>query len=349
MENRILRRVVLLACLLLFTLAAGTLGFRIVEGYPWFDAFYMTLITVTTVGYQEVHPLSHAGRLFNSALILFGVSAVFFGVGAMTQTIIEMELHDRFGKRRTRRAIMKLRDHFVICGFGRVGRNAALELRKTGEPFVVIDRNEQRVARATEAGMTAIVADATRDDTLREAGIERARGFVAALATDADNVFVILTARNLNPELTIVTRASEDESEAKLRRAGADIVFSPYSMAGQKLAQSLVRPHVVQFLDFAAESMGLDVMIEQFRVNEQATVVSRTLRELMLRNHTGVMVLAVRKPDGKMVFNPPAETRIAAGDFLIAMGRQSDLRAFDELLAGRAAAREMPAAPEPKV
>jgi len=305
----------LLAGLLLFTLCAGTAGFRVIEGYSVFDAFYMTLITVTTVGYQEVHPLSPAGRVFNSALILFGVSVVFFAVGTMTQTIIEMELHDRFGKRRKRKAIGKMHDHFIICGYGRVGRNAAAELQKTGAQFVVIDRNEQRVAR-----------------------IERARGFVAALATDADNVFVILSARNLNLALTIVTRASEEEAEAKLRRAGADIVFSPYSMAGQKLAQSLVRPHVVQFLDFAAESMGLDVMIEQFPVDEKAGVVGRTLGELKTIGEAGVMVLAVRRRDGRMVFNPPADTRIAAGDFLIAMGEQAHLRAFDGVLAGRGGA-----------
>ena len=335
MERRLVRRAILLAGLLLFTLCAGTAGFRIIEGYPLFDAFYMTLITVTTVGYQEVHPLSAAGRAFNSALILFGVSVVFFAVGTMTQTIIELELHDRFGKRRTRKAIMKMHDHFIVCGYGRVGRNAARELQKTGAQFLVIDRNEQRAARAREAGMTAMMADATRDETLSEAGIEGARGFVAALATDADNVFVILTARNLNPRLTIVTRASEEEAEAKLRRAGADIVFSPYSMAGQKLAQSLVRPHVVQFLDFAAESMGLDVMIEQFQVAEGADVVRKTLGDLKVRQDTGVMVLAVRKPDGNMVFNPPADTQIAAGDFLIAMGEQAHLRAFDGLLARR--------------
>ncbi len=333
MERRYLRRVILLAGLLLFTLCAGTVGFRVIEGYPLFDAFYMTLITVTTVGYQEVHPLSSAGRAFNSALIIFGVSVVFFAVGTMTQTIIEMELHDRFGKRRTRKAIMKMQDHFIVCGYGRVGRNAALELQKTGVPFVVIDRNEQRLARAAEAGMTTLAADATRDETLREAGIHRARGFVAALATDADNVFVILTARNLNADLTIVTRASEEEAEPKLRRAGADIVFSPYSMAGQKLAQSLVRPHVVQFLDFAAESMGLDVMIEQFRVDGGGGA-DKTLRELMLRGDTDVIVLAVRKPDGSMVFNPAPDTRITAGEFLIAMGAQAHLRAFDGVLAG---------------
>ena len=338
MERRLLRRVMLLAGLLLFTLCAGTAGFRVIEGYSVFDAFYMTLITVTTVGYQEVHPLSPAGRVFNSALILFGVSVVFFAVGTMTQTIIEMELHDRFGKRRKRKAIGKMHDHFIICGYGRVGRNAAAELQKTGAQFVVIDRNEQRVARASEGGMTALMADATRDETLREAGIERARGFVAALATDADNVFVILSARNLNLALTIVTRASEEEAEAKLRRAGADIVFSPYSMAGQKLSQSLVRPHVVQFLDFAAESMGLDVMIEQFPVDEKAGVVGRTLGELKTIGEAGVMVLAVRRRDGRMVFNPPADTRIAAGDFLIAMGEQAHLRAFDGVLAGRGGA-----------
>ncbi len=331
MDRRILRRIILIAALLALTLFVGTLGFRVLEGYPLFDAFYMTLITITTVGYQEIRPLSQAGRVFNSFLIFFGVSAMFFAVGAMTQTIIEMQLEDRYGERKKKRTIMQMKDHFIVCGFGRVGRNAAFELQRTGASFVVIDRDEQRVQRAALAGMLAIRADATRDEGLREAGVERARGFIAALATDADNVFVILSVKTLNPRLTVVTRASEEDAEQKLRRAGADTVFSPYSITGHRLAQALVRPHVVQLLDFAGQAVGLDVTMEQLRVAPDSKFASRKLGDL-LQLDTRLIVLAIGKPDGKMIFNPPVETVVSAGDVLIVMGEQPSLRAMEKLL-----------------
>src|SRR5260370_3116574 len=209
MHSRLVRRIILIAGLLCFTLGLGTAGFELIEGYSWFDSFYMTLTTITTVGYQEVRPLSHAGRVFSSFLLLFGVSAMFLAVGAMTQTIIELELQDRYGKRRKRRMINNLHHHFIVCGFGRVGRNACYEFQRATAPFVVIDRNEQRVANAANAGMLAIVADATQDDSLRQAGVLRARGLIAALPSDAENLFIILSAKTLNPRLTVVTRVSE--------------------------------------------------------------------------------------------------------------------------------------------
>jgi len=331
MERRVIRRIVLIAALIVFTMFIGTAGFRLLEHYPLFDAFYMTLITITTVGYQEIRPLSHAGRIFNSFLILFGVSAMFVAVGAMTQTIIELQLQDRYGERRKKRAIMRMKDHYIVCGFGRVGRNAALELQRTGAPFLVIDRNEQRVEGATQAGMLAIRADATRDESLREAGVEHARGFIAALATDAENVFVILSAKTLNPRLTVVTRASEEDAEQKLRRAGADTVFSPFSITGHRLAQALVRPHVVQLLDFAGQAVGLDVTMEQLHVAPNSGLVSRRVGDLAPRE-ARVIVLAIGKPDGKMIFNPPAEMEVSAGDVLIVMGEQQSLRDLENLL-----------------
>lgn len=331
MDRRIIRRLLLIAALLAFIMCIGTAGFRSIEGYSLFDAFYMTLITITTVGYQEIHPLSHAGRIFNSFLILFGVSAMFCAVGAMTQTIIELELQDRLGKRRKRRAIMHMKDHYIVCGFGRVGRNAAFELQRAGAPFLVVDRSEQRVERATQAGMLAILADATRDDSLREAGVERARGFIAALATDADNVFLILSVKTLNPEVTVVTRASEEDAEEKLRRAGADIVFSPFSMAGHGLAQALLRPHVVQLLDLAGKPAGLNVTMEQLQVLPGSKLISRRLDDLV-RREGGVIVLAIRKPDGRMIFNPPAEMLVPDGDVLIVMGEQPGLRNLETVL-----------------
>ena len=331
MDRRIVRRIVLILALMVFTLIFGTVGFTLIDNYPPFDAFYMTLITVTTVGYQEIHPLSQAGRIFNSFLIMFGVSAMLFAVGAMTQTIIELELQDRFGKRRRKRAIMHMKDHYIVCGFGRVGRNAAFELQRAGAPFLVIDRSDQRVARAAQAGMLALQADATRDESLREAGVERARGFIAALATDADNVFVILSAKSLNPRLTVVTRASEEDAEEKLRRAGADTVFSPYSIAGHRLAQALVRPHVVQLLDFATQAVGLDVSMEQMRIGPNPAVDSRKLGDLAAPD-ARLIVLAIGKSDGKMIFNPPAEMEVAGGDVLIVMGEQAALRNLERML-----------------
>ena len=185
MRNSIVRRAALVGGLLAFTIAFGTLGFMLVEGYPLFDAFYMTMITITTVGYQEIHPLTHSGRIFNTFLIVFGVSGVFFAVGSVTQTVIELELRDTFGRRRRKRVIDALKDHYIICGFGRVGRHAATELQRTGVPFVVIDRNEARAEMARQAGMLVLVADSTRDESLRQAGIARAKGVISALATDA--------------------------------------------------------------------------------------------------------------------------------------------------------------------
>lgn len=336
MEKTLARRALLVGGLLISSLGFGTIGFMVVEGYPAFDAFYMTLITVATVGYMEIHPLSHAGRVFNSFLILFGVSAVFFGVGALTQTIIELELQDTFGKRRRKRVIDGLKDHYIICGFGRVGRHAAFELQRTGVPFVIIDRSEPRAEMARQAGMHVLVADSTRDESLRQAGILRARGLVSALATDADNVFVILSAKTLNPKLTVVTRASEEEAEQKLRLAGADTVFAPFSMAGHRLAQALVRPHVSTFLDFATTAMGLDVAIEQVEVARSSEVIAKSLKELHLSRDYGVIVMAIKKAGGEMLFNPPAESTIAAGDYLIAMGAIENLQKLEKLVTAKA-------------
>ena len=229
-----------------------------------------------------------------------------------------------------------LKDHYIICGFGRVGRHAAFELQRTGVPFVIIDRSEPRAEMARQAGMHVLVADSTRDESLRQAGILRARGLVSALATDADNVFVILSAKTLNPNLTVVTRASEEEAEQKLRLAGADTVFAPFSMAGHRLAQALVRPHVSTFLDFATTAMGLDVAIEQVEVARSSEVIAKSLKELHLSRDYGVIVMAIKKAGGEMLFNPPAESTIAAGDYLIAMGAIENLQKLEKLVTARA-------------
>ncbi len=314
-------------------LAAGTVGFTTIADYPVFDAFYMTLMTITTVGYAEIHPLTRAGRVFNSFVIFVGVSTMFLAVGATTQTIIELELSQYFLKRRVRRMIDKLDDHFIICGFGRVGRGAANELQRAGVPFIVIDNHDDKVERAMKSGMLAVLGDASRDENLRDLGISRAKGLIAALSSDADNLFLILSAKGLNPELIISARVSEEGSEQKFRRAGADSVFAPYDITGTRLAQAILRPHVATFLDFTTMGMGLNVSIEQVRVSERSECISKSLGQIQLRRQVGVIVLAIRKAGGTMLFNPDADAEIAAGDFLIAMGDAAQLRRLEELLA----------------
>jgi voltage-gated potassium channel len=336
--NRLTRRFLFIAVAIVATLLIGTVGFTTIEHWQPFDAFYMTLTTMTTVGYAEVHPLSRAGRVFNSFLISFGVATIFIAIGAMTQTIVELEFGNLIGQRRNKRMIDKLKDHHIICGYGRVGRGAASELRHAGVPFVVVDINPERVERALLDGMLAVVADSTRDETLHRAGIERARGLVAALATDADNLFVLLSAKGLNPKIYVAVRAAEEGAEEKMRRAGADAVFAPYSITGHRLAQSLLRPHVVQFLDFTTKDVGEDIAIEQVRVSESSDMVGRTIEEMQLRKEVGVIVMAIRKADGRMIFNPPADTGVHGGDYLIVMGHPDSLRALETLLADPRAA-----------
>ena len=327
------RRALFFFGLMLALIVFGTSGFIIVERYPWFDALYMTVITLTTVGYYEVRALSTAGRVFNMILLLVGVNAILFGVGMMTSTIIELQLDHYFDRKRRQRMIDSLHDHFIICGFGRVGRGAAYELMRAKVPIVVIDNDEDRIEMVIKAGMLGVLADSTRDESLRGVRIDRARGLVAALASDADNLFLTLSAKTLNPKLTVATRANEEESAAKLRRAGADSVVSPYGVTGSRLAQSLIRPHVTQFLDYAMLDPAVDLGIEQFRIDESSALSRRSLRDLKeLRREYGVTVLAIRRTNGEMFFNPDADSQINAGDHLIVMGKSSSLQALEKIL-----------------
>jgi voltage-gated potassium channel len=331
------RRLAFIATAMAITLAGGTAGFVWIENYPVFDAFYMTLTTVTTVGYGEIHTLSRAGRVFNSFLILFGVVIMLLAIGAMTQTVIELELNQFFGKRRVKNMIDKLEGHIIVCGYGRVGHGAAEELRQAGAAFVIVDNNEERVERAIRDGMLAVFADANRDETLKDVHIDRARGLIATLSSDADNLFLILSAKALNSRLHLSARIAEEASEQKLRRAGADFVFAPYNSTGHRMAQALLKPHVQQFLDFTTQNMGLDAGIEQVRVSERSAFANQSLEEMQMRKELGVIVLAIRKAAGEMVFNPPAEARISSGDHLIVMGRPEGLRKLEQLLTGVAA------------
>ena len=331
------RRVLFVGVAIVTTLAIGTTGFATVDSYPLFDALYMAIITMTTVGYSELQGLSHAGRIFNSFYILLSVSTLFLAIGALAQTIVENEFGNIVERRRTRKMIDRLANHYIVCGFGRVGRGAAQELQEAHVPVVIVDRSPEKVERAIRAGYLAVLADSTQDATLKEVHIERARGLVAALATDADNVFAVISAKTLNPKVHVAARAAEEEAAEKLKRVGADAVFAPYTMTGTRLAQALLKPHVRQFLDFTTtHSLGLNVRIEQLEVDADSDLVGRTLAETRLRSELKVIVLAIRRADGQMLFNPAAETALAAGDYLIVMGEPEPLRRLEQRVAGAA-------------
>ena len=235
------RHLRLIGLALVGVMLIGTAGYHFIEGWPWFDGFYMVITTLTTIGYQETHPLSHAGRVFNVFVIFTGVALVFLAIGTLTQALLEFELRSFFGRRRMERDIERLSGHYIICGAGRVGRSAARELARKPVPFVMIEQNEAKATRYGSEWLT-MVGDATQEQTLRDAHIERACGLVAATTTDATNLYIVLTARGLNPKLRIIARASEDDAEKHLLTAGADSVVSPYHFAGQRIAQSFLRP-----------------------------------------------------------------------------------------------------------
>jgi voltage-gated potassium channel len=232
-----LRHLKLIAIALAALMLFGTLGFHFVEGWSYFDSFYMVLTTFTTIGYQEMHPLSRAGRIFNIFLIVSGVSLLFVMIGVITQAVLESELLQFFGRRKMEHDISRLKDHYIICGAGRVGRSVARELAREPAPFVMIDGNEAKLAKFVSENWLTIVGDATQESVLRQAHIETARGLVAATTTDATNTYIVLTARSLNQKLRIIARASEDDAEKHLLTAGADSVFSPYHFAGHRIAR----------------------------------------------------------------------------------------------------------------
>lgn len=333
------RRLVLIAGLLSGVLALGTVGYQAIEGRSLFDSFFMALISLTTVGYGYEWELSEGGRIFTSVLLVVGVTVVFASIGIMSDLVLQLELENYFGRRRTAKMVKKMSGHYIVCGAGRVGRGVIGELQRSGSKLVLIDNNEERAAWAEAQGIPTLVADASLDQTLIDAGIERAEGLVAAIGSDAANVYVILSARVLRPDLRIAARATDEGAEEKLRRAGASTVFTPYTFIGHRLAQSLLRPHVLSFLDVASAFQGrdLDLDIEEIRVAETSPAASKSLEQSRLRQEFGVIVLAVRKANGEMIFNPAGSTEIVPGDMLIAMGERSKLKGMEREVEQRAA------------
>jgi voltage-gated potassium channel len=310
---------------------AGTAGFHYIEHWSWFESFYMVVITLSTIGYSEVHQLSHAGRVFNVFLITSGVGLVFLMIGALTQALLESELGKIFGRRRMQREVAGLKNHYNICGAGRVGHSVAAELARKPCPFVIVD-SEEKIAGELDPRWLVMTGDAASEKVLREAGIEKALGLVAATTTDATNIYIVLTARSLNPGLKIIARASEERAEKHLKTAGADVVISPYSAAGHRIAQSFLRPKVLDFLDIATARSGtFEMIIEEIRVNEASSLAQATVGSSGIHHQFGIMILAIRHADGETRFNPNAQDAIRAGDYLIAMGEPAQLAKLEAL------------------
>lgn len=298
----------------------GTIGYLIL-GFPLLDALYQAVTTLTTVGFREVHPLSSAGKVFTIVLILFGVGTALYALGVLIQTLVEGDLRGVFGRKRMDRKIADLHDHVIVCGWGRVGRAIAKEIGEAA-PIVVLDRDAERLADSPHPWLAG---DVTDDAVLLGAGLHRARALVAALDTDAGNLFVTLSARALRPDLFIVSRVRVEESVEKLVRAGADRVVNPQSIGGSRMAAFVLQPHVTEFLDVVMHDRDIEFRLEEVTVPPTSSVVGRTLRESQIRDLTGALVLALRDSAGEFVSNPAPEQRIAAGDVLIAIGTSAEL------------------------
>ncbi len=326
-------RLLLTLLLIVAVCAIGAIGFHIIEGWPWFDGLYMTIITMTTVGYGETHALSHEGRIFNIFLILSAVTAGGLLLATATQALLEFELGSYMGRRRLEKEIEKLQDHYIICGAGRVGRTVAREFRAHQIPCLIIEVDAQCAEWAVKEGIPVLIGSGTTEDCLIQARIAHAKGLVAAVTTDADNLYIVLTASGLRPGMPIIARASEEEAIPKLKRAGATQVLSPYQFIGHRIVQLVLRPHVLDFIDSAFGSQRMDIQIEEILIPDNSTLAGKTLEGAQLRKRTGVMVVALKKIDGTMTFSPAPEEVLCAGDHLIAIGSAGDLEKL-EVLAG---------------
>jgi voltage-gated potassium channel len=307
----------------------GTIGYLIL-GFPLLDAAYQAVTTLTTVGFREVQPLSAAGKIFTIVLILFGVGTALYALGVLIQTLVEGDLRGVFGRRRMDHKIDDLNDHVIVCGWGRVGRAIAKELGDE-TAIVVLDRDADRLADSPHPWLAG---DVTDDALLLAAGLPRARALVAALDTDAGNLFVTLSARALCPDIFIVSRVRVEESVEKLVRAGADRVVNPQSIGGARMAAFVLQPHVTEFLDVVMHDRDIEFRLEEVTVPTGSTVVGRSLREAQIRDLTGALVLALRNPAGEFASNPAPEQVISAGDVLIAIGTSTELGALGDLVGG---------------
>jgi len=313
-------------------LLAGTLGYVFIEDWPLIDALYMTVITLATVGFSEVQELSPEGRIFTMALIIVGVGFVFYLAGSIIQFMVEGRIREILGRRKLENQLRKQKDHYIVCGYGRVGDTICDLLASKPLGVVVIERDPERIARLSDRNFLHVAGEATDEDNLIRAGVKEARGLLAVLKTDSDNVYVTLTARQLNPELFIIARGGEEKSENKLLAAGANRVVSPYLMGAHRIAQTILRPTVTDFLELTLMEKSRDIQMEEVPVHPSSRLIDVALQDSGIRKDLDLIIVAVRKPEGEMLFNPSSQTRLQGGDMVVAIGEKQNLERFEKIL-----------------
>jgi voltage-gated potassium channel len=324
----------LIVCIPTVLILVGAACYHILEGWPLFDALYFTVVTLTTIGYGDLVPKTDAGKAFTVVFALGGVFTLFYLAADFLRAVVTGEVRTLLGKQRMERALAGLKDHLIVCGYGRMGRLVCQEFSAQGVQFVIIDRNAALLENFAVPHGFALYGDATSDDVLRSAGVERARALVTVAASDADNLYITLSARLLNDKLFIVARAESENAQQKLERAGADRVVSPYVIGGSRVAQAVLRPTVVDFIDLATRTEHFDLQIEETRLAAASVLVGRTLKDSQVREKFGVMIVAIKKPSGHMIYNPPGDARFEAGDILIALGQRQQLDELDRMACG---------------
>lgn len=319
----------------------GTGGFVIIEGWSLLDAAYMTIITLGTVGFREVHDLSGPGKLFTMGLVVCGVSVIGYLVGSLAQIMFEGQIQRIIGRRKLEKKILSLQDHYIICGFGRMGGLICRELAAKPLPFVVIEKHPEVHERLHDEEYLHIRGDATEDDALLRAGIKRARGLVSVVSSDTENVYITLTARGLNPDLYILARSGEEGSDLKLKRAGANKVVSPYLIGGSRMAQAILRPNVVDFIEIATGREHLELQMEEISIPTNSPFAGENLATSGFRKETGVIIVGIKKKNGKMVFNPDSHTHLEAHDTLIVLGDPTAIQKMEEMMFSAASGKKV--------
>ncbi len=327
------RNIIFATTMLALVVGLGTAGYMILEKWNFLDSLYMTVITISTVGFSEVNPVSNQGRILTMTVLISGLGVLAYVVGTLTRTLVEGQLLEVMGRKKLEREIQKLKGHYVICGYGRVGQIICEEIKKARPtPLVVIDNNDQVAAKVEEDGFFFISGDATEEECLLRAGTLNAKALVTALDSEADNVYITITAKGLNPKLYILARAGRIGSEKKLIHAGANVVVSPHQIGVFRMPQAVDRPAVTEFFDFTLVDPHIAFTMEQIPVSPASTLSDVALIDSGIRQKFDLIVVAIKKPSGEMLYNPASHTRIEIGDTLIALGQKSNLIELSRLL-----------------
>jgi voltage-gated potassium channel len=323
------KRLVAAAGMICLVILFGTTGYIVIEEWGFWDSFYMTVITLTTVGYREIHELSLQGQIFTVILLIGGVGTVLYALSAGAKILLEGELQEIYGRKRVEKKLSELNGHFIVCGYGRMGKVITRELEHEKLAFVVIEKNDVILDADQKEEFIIVQGDATNDDLLKRVGIEKAQCLISVLPTDAENLYVVLSARGLNPKLLIVARAGEEGSEQKLLRAGADRVVSPYHIGGLRIAHAVLKPAVVDFIEFATKSGNIELQIEEINVQENSALAGHNLDQCGIGRELGIIIVAIKQSNGEMKFNPTFRTVIDPGDTLIAVGETAKLKILE--------------------